>query len=135
MAEAPESPYEARDLRAIRPYLIVNDADAAMEFYRVVFEARELERHSTPSGGVGHAKFQIGETILEIGEHPDARGREAEALPRLGLRVYVADVDQTCRRATAAGARVDPPSERLAGSRSATVYDPFGVTWWLVTKI
>src|SRR5262245_63026813 len=104
MGEDTGSKYQSADLRAVRPYLIVNDANAAIEFYRRVFDAKELERHTTPSGGVGHAKLQLGETIIELGEHPDAAGRGAERLPRVGLRLYVADVDATYARAISAGA-------------------------------
>ena len=135
MAESPRSEYEGVDLRAVRPYLIVADADAAIDFYRLVFGATELERHPTPAGGVGHAKLRIGGSIVEIGEHPDAAGRSAEPLPRVGLRLYVADVDETHARALAAGASGDPPSDRLAGSRTATVRDPFGLTWWLAATV
>ena len=135
MAESPKSEYEGVGLRAVRPYLIVGDADAAIDFYRQVFQATELERHTTPSGGVGHAKLRVGETIIEIGEHPDADGRSAERLPRVGLRLYVADVDETYARALAAGATGDAPSERPQGSRAASVYDPFGLTWWLAATI
>lgn len=135
MVETPRSEYEGVDLRAVRPYLIVGNADEAIDFYRRVFEATELERHTTPAGGVGHAKVRVGETIIEIGEHPDAAGRDAERLPRIGLRLYVADVDETYARALAAGATGDAPSDRPQGSRAASVYDPFGLTWWLVATI
>ena len=94
MAQIPKSQYEPVGLRAVRPYLIVSNADEAIDFYRHVFEASELERHITPTGGVAHAKLQIGETIVEIGEHPDANGREPDHLPRIGLRLYVTDVDR-----------------------------------------
>jgi len=136
MGEPTRSRYEGADLRAVRPYLIVGNADAAIDFYRRVFAAQELERHATPSGGVGHAKLQIGATILEIGEHPAAVDRAAEQLPRVGLRLYVADVDDTYARAIAAGASGDAPSDRpQQGSRGATVYDPFGLTWWLAATL
>lgn len=127
------SEYEPVGLHTVRPYLIVADANAAIDFYRRVFGATELERHTTPSGGVGHAKLGIGEAILEIGEHPAARDRAAEPLPRVGLRHYVPDVDDTFARAIASGATGDAPTERLPGTRSATVHDPFGLTWWLAT--
>ena len=135
MVEAAQSEYEPAGLRAVRPYLIVGDADKAIDFYRRVFDATELERHTTPAGGVGHTKLRVGETILEMGEHPDAAGRDAERLPRVGLRLYVADVDETYARALAAGATGDAPSNRLKGTRAATVYDPFGLTWWLAATI
>src|SRR5689334_19527508 len=109
MTESAKSQYEGVGLWAVRPYLIVGDADRAIGFYRSVFGASELERHPTPAGGVGHAKLQIGESIVEIGEHPDADGRAAERLPRIGLRLYVTDVDDTYVRAIAAGATGDPP--------------------------
>ena len=131
MSESARSPYEPVGLRAVRPYLIVSDANEAIEFYVTAFEATEVERHTKPDGGVGHAKLQIGDTLLEIGEHPDAKGRDAEALPRIGLRLYVTDVDETYGRAVAAGAAGDPPVNRLQATRSATVRDPFGITWWL----
>src|SRR5579871_931716 len=93
--ENARSPYEPLGLRAVRPYLIVEDADAAMAFYTDVFEATEVERHGKPGGGVGHAKLQFGDTLLEIGEHPSAADRQAEVVPRIGLRLCVADVDET----------------------------------------
>jgi PhnB protein len=116
--------------------LIVGDAKAAIEFYVRVFEAEELERHTMPSGGIGHAKLRFGETIFELGEHPAAVGRVGEPLPRVGLRLYVADVDVTYARAVAAGATGEAPTDRPhQGTRGATVYDPFGLTWWLAAKL
>lgn len=70
-----------------------------------------------------------------MGEHPTAADRVAEPIPRVGLRLYVADVDETYKRAIAAGATGDAPSERPAGTRAADVYDPFGLTWWLAATI
>lgn len=127
--------YESLGLHVVRPYLIVGDADAAISFYEQVFGAVELERHSTPTGGVGHAKIQIGETILEIGEHPNAAGRTAEAIPSIGLRLYLDDVDAAFARAIAAGATGDEPTERPPGTRAATVHDRFGLTWWLAAPV
>jgi PhnB protein len=92
------SDYEGVDLRTARPYLIVSDADAAIGFFRQAIEATELERHTTPSGGVGHAKLRIADIIIELGEHPSVSGRDADAIPRVGLRHYVADVDETLAR-------------------------------------
>src|SRR5262249_40815739 len=135
MAEQSKSAYEGADLRAVRPYIIVGNADEAIAFYRRVFAATELERYTTPTGGVGHAKLRIGETIVEIGEHPGAKGRAAERLPRVRLRLYLADVDDTYARALVAGATGDVPSNRPQGTRAASVYDPFGITWWLAAAV
>jgi PhnB protein len=125
-------PTEPIGLYAARPYLIVGDADAAIAFYVNVFDAEEVERHLTPEGRVAHAKVRIGDTFVELGEHQDARGREAQALPAVGLRLYVPDVDATYERAVVAGAIGSaPPENRPYGSRDASIYDPFGLTWWL----
>jgi PhnB protein len=119
----------------VRPYLIVGDADRAIDFYRSAFDGTELERHATPDGGVGHAKVRVGDAILEMGEHPSARGRGALPVPAIHLRLYVPDVDSTYRHAIAAGATGTEPAEHPPGTRSATVHDPFGLTWWLATPI
>ena len=130
------SEYESFDHPAVRPYLIVGDAAAAIEFYCRVFAAEEIERHTTPRGGIGHAKLRLGETIVELGEHPDAVGRDAERLPRVGLRLYLPDVDATYASAISAGATGAPPSDRpQQGVRGATVHDPFGLTWWLAGRL
>ena len=106
MAGSLKSDYESIGLQAVRPYLIVSNADAAIDFYRCA-SSRPPNSNATrpPAGGVAHAKLQIGETILEIGEHPDAGDREVERLPRVGLRLYVTDVDDAYARALAAGRR------------------------------
>lgn len=95
-------------LRGVRPYLVVGDAGAAIDFCGRAFEATELERHMTPNGRVAHAK-------LQLGEHPDAAGRAGERLPRVGLRLYVADVDTPARWPRARPARL----RRTARSRTS----------------
>jgi PhnB protein len=129
------SEYEPVGLQAVRPYLIVVDAAAAIDFYRRAFAAEEIERHTDPAGHVAHAKLRVGDTILEMGQHPDAGGREPEPLPRVGLRLYVKNVDDTYAQALAAGATGTPPSDRPQGSRAASVFDPYGLTWWLAATI
>jgi len=61
---------------------------------------------------------------MRLGEHPDAAGRGAERLPRVGLRVYVSDVDDTHDRGVSSGATGEAPSDRPEqGVRGATVYN------------
>jgi uncharacterized glyoxalase superfamily protein PhnB len=74
------------------------------------------------------------EGIIEIGEHPGASDRAAKRLSRVGLRLYVIDVDETYARALAAGVAGNGPSDGLKGSRTASVYDPFGLTRWLMAQ-
>jgi len=128
------SEYEQPGLHAVRPYLVVSDGVAAIDWYARAFGAVELERHLMPDGRIAHAKLRIGESIVEMGEHPSARGREANPLPAVGLHLYVPDVDETYALATTEGATGEPPADRAnQGARTATIYDPFGLTWWLAT--
>jgi uncharacterized glyoxalase superfamily protein PhnB len=106
-----------------------------MDFYRDAFDAIVIERIETPAGSVAHAKIGIGVAIIELGEHPSARDRDTEQLPRVGLRPYAKDVDETYERSVRLGAIGDPPSNRLQGTRAATVHDPFGLTWWLASTL
>ena len=55
-SSASQSEYEGVGLRAVRPY-------SSMDFYRRVFQATELERHTTPTGGAGHAPLRVGEDV------------------------------------------------------------------------
>jgi PhnB protein len=137
-AETNKSEHEPVGLHAVRPYLIVGDADAAIDFYRTVFDATELERHVTPAGGVGHAKIGIGETIVEIGEHPNVMGREVERLPAppTGWSSAVRHRRRRHIRTGAGRGRVGRgTSDQLSGARVARVHDPFGLTWWLAATI
>jgi hypothetical protein len=40
----------------------------------------------------------MGETVVEMGEHPNAVGRMADRMPSVGLRLYIDDVDETYDR-------------------------------------
>ena len=56
------------------PYLIAKDAAAAMEFYKKVFGATELERITDPSGKVMHGEIKIGNSpIMITDENPGIR--------------------------------------------------------------
>lgn len=43
----------------VSPYLIVNGADATIEFLKQVFDAVELRRFSDDSGKIMHAEVRI----------------------------------------------------------------------------
>ena len=79
MAEGPKSEYEGIGLRAVRPYLIVSNGDEAIDFYRRVFDASGLERHTTPAGGVAHAKLQVaGIWIRTVGRKPSVPSQDVD---------------------------------------------------------
>src|SRR5690606_12018537 len=52
------------------------------------------------------------------------------------MGIYVPDVDAVVERAVAAGAVVrEPPADFVSGDRFASIRDPFGVRWSVMTRV
>jgi PhnB protein len=121
----------------VTPYLVVDGAAKALDFYQRVFGATERMRMPGPSGKVGHAEISIGDSVIMLAdEHPEmgARGPRAFGGSPVSLHVYVEDVDATVKTAVAAGAKLTRPVEdRFYGDRSGTLEDPFGHQWHVAT--
>ena len=119
------------------PYLIVQNAAAAIEFYKRAFGATELMRLTDPRGKVGHAEIKIGDSpIMLADEMPEMGFRSPQSIGGAGisLLLYVEDVDTRFRQATGAGAKVlRPVQDQFYGDRSGTLEDPFGHVWTLAT--
>ena len=123
----------------LTPYLVVQGAAAAMDFYARAFGATELVRMADPSGKVGHAEMRIGDSPFMLAdEHPEVG---AVAPPATGGRyatflIYVPDVDAVFERAIAAGAtEVRPIRLQFYGDRSGKLRDPYGHEWTLATHV
>lgn len=121
----------------VTPYLIVNGAVKAIEFYAAAFGATELFRLPGPDGKLGHAEIKIGDSpVMLADEFPDmgAKGPQSYGGSPVSILVYVADVDAMTERAVAAGATiVRPLQDQFYGDRSSTLTDPFGHQWTLAT--
>jgi PhnB protein len=119
------------------PYLIVDGAAQALDFYHRAFGARERMRMPGPGGKVGHAEIAIGDSVIMLAdEHPEmgARGPRAFGGSPVSLMIYVPDVDATIAAALAAGARLlRPVEDKFYGDRSGTIEDPFGHQWHVGT--
>ena len=113
----------------VNPYLVVTGAAEVIEFLKKGFEAKEVGgKFKAPDGKIMHAAVQIGDSMVEIGDSP-------EPMP-MNLHLYVDDVDDTYRRALAAGAEsVREPTTTFYGDRSAGVKDPGGNRWWLACHV
>lgn len=123
---------------AVTPYLIVDDANAAIEFYTKAFGAQELYR--LPMGGkVGHAEIRIGDcTLMLSDEWPDmqALGPKARGGATASFVIYGDDVDAAFDRAVKAGGKADKPvKDEFWGDRMGSVVDPFGHKWTLATHV
>jgi PhnB protein len=119
------------------PYLIVNDAAGAIEFYKGAFGATEVMRMAQPNGKIGHAEIKIGDSpIMLADESPEmgARGPKSFGGSPVSILLYVEDVDTTFSRAVAAGAKVQRPvADQFYGDRTGGVEDPFGHVWYIAT--
>ena len=122
---------------SITPYLIVDGASAAIDFYKAAFGARELYRMPMPGGRVGHAELQIGDSrVMLADEFPeiDARGPRSRGGTPVTILLYATDCDAVFNRAVKAGARVKRPmQDQFYGDRSGTLEDPFGHVWTIAT--
>jgi PhnB protein len=123
----------------VTPYLIVDGAARAIEFYQRVFGAAERMRMPGPGGKVGHAELTIGDAMIMLAdEHPEmgARGPRALGGSPVSFVLYVEDVDAMVRAAVAAGSRLlRPVEDKFYGDRSGTIEDPFGHHWHLSTHV
>lgn len=122
----------------VNPYLIVDDAKAAIDFYVRAFGATEVSR--LPMGDkIGHAELKLGDShIMLADEFPEAGhlGPKTRGGPTSSLVVYVDDVDSAFGQALAAGAKEQRPVEdQFWGDRMGTLSDPFGHQWSLATHM
>ena len=129
--------YQPAGYHTATPYLIINGAARALEFYKQAFGAAELFRMPAPDGKVGHAEIQIGDSRLMLAdEFPEmgARGPLSIGGSPVGLMLYVADCDAMFARAVALGAKeLMPLKDQFYGDRSGTIVDPFGHKWTIAT--
>ena len=124
--------------RTAIPYIIVNGASRAIDFYKAAFGATELVRLADPRGKVMHAEIRIGNaTLMLADEFPEMGYRSPESLggsPVL-LLLYVEDVDAIFAKAIAGGAtETMAVADQFDGDRRGTLTDPFGHVWLLATK-
>lgn len=124
----------------LTPYIAVNGAARAIEFYCEAFGARESgARFTEPNGRIGHAEITFGDFPLMLSdEYPDHGAVSPQSLggSPLLLHLYVDDVDATVGKAKSLGATVLRDAEdQPYGDRAATLLDPFGHRWMISTPL
>jgi uncharacterized glyoxalase superfamily protein PhnB len=124
--------------RTLTPHLIIQNAGAAIEFYKRAFGAEELLRMNGPDGkSVMHAEIRIGDSAVMIAEeYPQmgCRGPKAIGGSPVTLHLYVPDVDAAMKRAAGAGAEITMPvADMFWGDRYGKLKDPFGHEWSIAT--
>jgi len=123
----------------VTPYLHVDGAEAAIEFYGNVFGAKERMRMPGPAGKVGHAELEIGQSLVMLADpYPDMGVHSPKDIggTPVTISVYVEDVDAVFDAAKAAGANVVRPVEnQFYGDRTGQFEDPFGHRWSVATHV
>ena len=125
--------------RSVIPYLAVDDAAGAIDFYQRAFGAKERSRMPMPDGKVAHAELEIGDSMVMLSDpFPQSAVQTPKELggTTVGVFCYVEDVDAVYKRAVDAGAtsRMEP-EDQFWGDRFAQVIDPFGHHWQLATHV
>lgn len=123
----------------VTPYLIVDGASDAIDFYTSVLGATERMRMDAPGGRIGHAELEIGDSVVMLAdENPEvnARGPKAFGGSPVSLMVYVEDVDAVFGRALEAGAKeLRPVENQFYGDRLGAFEDPFGHEWNVASHV
>jgi uncharacterized glyoxalase superfamily protein PhnB len=119
------------------PYLTVNGAVKAADFYKKAFAA-EVASIQPPDekGRTMHAHVYInGGSVMMSDAYPE-HGHPLREPAGFNVTLPVSDVDTWYERAIKAGCSpLMPPSDMFWGDRYAQLKDPFGVLWALVGPI
>jgi PhnB protein len=124
----------------VTPVLVVQNAAAAIEFYKTTFNAQELSRTYAADGVIIlRAEIKIGNSIFHVNDEmpafgimsPTTLGGVASA-----NHLYHAEVDDIWERAIEAGASIVMPLENMYwGDRYGKFVDPYGHVWALAKRL
>ena len=121
---------------AIVPHIYIDGAAAAITFYSRAFGATELFRIARPNGRIVHAEIEIAGSVIMLGDPDHRLYDEPKALGSCtaGLHIFTDDNAEMLRRAVDAGCElIQSPTDMFYGASSASVRDPFGHVWVMLT--
>jgi len=127
-------------VQGVIPHLVVDNASAAIDFYRHAFGATELMRMPAEDGKrLMHAEIEVnGSQVMLMDEFPEYAGKmcRMDFSPKtvggtsVSLHLSVADCDAAIARAEKAGAMVTMAAhDAFWGDRYGQIVDPFGHPW------
>ncbi|MGV0645603.1 VOC family protein [Mycolicibacterium sp. XJ2546] len=123
---------------SLTPFLCVDGAADAIDFYVSVFGATVVDRMDGPDGVV-HAELDFGNGRLQLGDPAqayDIAAPDPSAAATHCLALYCPDVDAVVVKAERAGATVREPAQTfVTGDRFASILDPFGQRWTVMTRV
>src|SRR5215211_3908924 len=91
----------------ITPYLAVDSAAEAIDFYRRAFGAKERVRMDGPGDSIMHAELEIGDSLIMLSDpFPQASTVPPKQLggTSVSIFVYVENIDELYKKAIDAGA-------------------------------
>jgi PhnB protein len=123
----------------VSPYLAVDDAEKAIEYYKKAFGAEETVRMNGPDGRIGHAELKIGDSHIMLSDpFPESSTKPPTELggTSASIFMYVEDVDAVVQKAVDQGATVTMEVEdQFWGDRFGSITDPFGHNWSIATHV
>lgn len=123
----------------ITPYLTVDGAAGAIEYYKSAFGAKERGRMDGPGGKIAHAELEIGDSMVMLSDAlPDFSTRSPKELggTTASIFMYVEDVDAVVQRAADEGGTVlMEVADQFWGDRFGVIQDPFAHCWSIATHV
>jgi PhnB protein len=123
----------------VTPYLAVEDAARAIDYYTKAFGAKERGRMDAPDGKIAHAELEIGDSLVMLSDpFPQASTRPPKELGGTSVSVflYVEDVDAVVKKAVDSGATITMEvADQFWGDRFGSITDPFGHSWSIATHV
>ena len=122
---------------SVTPFIVVNNAIKALDFYKKAFDAKEIYKFPTPDGKIMHAMMQIGDSFVMLSDEFLSMGMRSPTTvggTSVTLHLYVEDADKIFKQAVAAGAVVTMPIiDVFWGDRYGIVMDKYGHSWAIAT--
>jgi PhnB protein len=123
----------------VTPYLAVEDAAEAIDFYQRAFGAKERVRMPGPRDMIMHAELEVGDALIMLSDpFPQASTKPPKELggTSVSIFLYVEDIDTIYKQAVDAGATsLMEPDDMFWGDRFGSVQDPFGHSWTIATHV
>jgi PhnB protein len=123
---------------SVTPYLMIQGAAQAIDFYKRAFGAKEIMHMDGPQGKIMHAEIQIGDSRIMLSDEMGGVCKSPQTLggTTASIFLYVEDVDKVFNQAEAAGGKVVMAlANQPWGDRFGTLTDPFGHVWSLATHV
>ncbi|WP_010301402.1 VOC family protein [Candidatus Odyssella thessalonicensis] len=136
-------PYKPDGIPALFPYLVVKDANKAIEFYKKAFGfTLSSDPAKDDNGKIQHVEMKFGQDVWVMfapegcWDSPRRSPATLGVMCPLSLYIYCKDVDALYEQALANGATSTmKPKDGFWGDRFCTLIDPDGYEWMFATNI